>query len=155
MTLVSKLGASAFLLMSMFVGAAFPTATRADIIMDWNVKADEIAAQKQVLPFNHARAVAMLQVAMFEAVNSIERRYAPYKLNLLADGNLSKEAAAASAGYDVLLALYPDRKAELGAMLATMLAGVSESEIKTEEHRFGQKSRSRTYRVTCERWTRG
>jgi hypothetical protein len=130
MTLVSKLGASAFLLMAMFVGAVFPTPTRADIIMDWNAKADEIAAQKQVLPFNHARAVAMLQVAMFEAVNSIERRYTPYKLNLLADGNLSKEAAAASAGYDVLLALYPDRKADLDAMLATMLAAVSENESK-------------------------
>jgi len=137
MTPVSKLGASAFLLMTMFVG---PTPTRADIIMDWNAKADEIAAQKQVLPFNHARAVAMLQVAMFEAVNSIERRYTPYKLNLLADGNLSKEAAAASAGYDVLLALYPDRKADLGAMLATMLAAVSENESKQKSIDLGKKA---------------
>ena len=56
----------------------------------------------------------MMHVAMFEAVNAIERRYTPYKLNLTADRTASKEAAAATAGYEVLLALYPDQKAEPG-----------------------------------------
>jgi hypothetical protein len=50
----------------------------------------------------------MLHVAMFEAVNAIERRYAPYKLDLKADRDTSKDAAAASAGYEVLLSLFPD-----------------------------------------------
>jgi hypothetical protein len=46
------------------VAAAFiPASTRADVIIDWNIKSDEIAAQKQVLPFNHSRGTAMLHVA--------------------------------------------------------------------------------------------
>ena len=72
---------------------------------DWNTKSDEIAAQKQLPAFNHSRGTAMLHVAMFEAVNAVEGRYLPYKLNLTADRTASKEAAAASAGRDILLAL--------------------------------------------------
>lgn len=63
---------------------------RADVIMDWNTKADAIAAEKQVLPAQHSRALSMLHIAMFDAVNAIERRYAPYKLTLAADRSTSK-----------------------------------------------------------------
>src|SRR5262249_9101243 len=44
------------LLLAAFVATAFvPAPTRADVIIDWNIKSDEIAAQKQILPFNHSR----------------------------------------------------------------------------------------------------
>src|SRR5262245_25172432 len=87
------------------VSAALTAPTRADVIMDWNAKADEIAAEKQ-LGFPHNRAVVLLHIAMFEAVNAIDRRYVPYKLDLKADRGTSKEAAAASAGYEIMIALY-------------------------------------------------
>ena len=88
----------------------------------------------------HGRALAILHLAMFEAVNAIERRYAPYKLNLTADRNTSKEAAAASAGYDVLLSLYPDQKADLDATLAKSLAGIPEGESKAKGIALGKKA---------------
>ena len=53
--------------------------------MDWNAKADAIAIEKQLPNAPNARGQAMLHIAMFEAVNAIDRRYAPYKLNLTAD----------------------------------------------------------------------
>ena len=62
--------------------ALFATAARSDVIMDWNAKADAIAVEKQLLNAPNARGQAMLHIAMFEAVNAIDRRYAPYKLNL-------------------------------------------------------------------------
>jgi hypothetical protein len=137
---ISNLWCGTFLIVSACVSTLVPTSTRADVIIDWNMKADEIAAQKQVLPFNHARGVAMLQVAMFEAVNAIERRYTPYKVSLTADRGTSKEAAAAYAGHDVLLALYPDRKADLDATLAAMLVGVVEGEPKQKGIDLGKKA---------------
>jgi hypothetical protein len=82
----------------------------------------------------------MLHIAMFEAVNAIDRRYAPYKLKLTADKNVSREAAAAAAAYDVLLTLHPDKKADLDATLAASLAGI-------KGHRTGQASRCRDYRL--------
>jgi hypothetical protein len=61
------------------------TAARADIIMDWNAKADALAIEKQLLNAANSRGQAMLHIAMFEAVNAIDKRYAPYKLKLTAD----------------------------------------------------------------------
>jgi PAP2 superfamily len=128
------------LLLAGAVAAAVPASTRADVIIDWNTKSDEIAAQKQLPAFNHSRGTAMLHVAMFEAVNAVEGRYLPYKLKLTADRTTSKEAAAASAGHDVLLALHPDQQSTLDATLATMLAGIADGESKTKGIDLGKKA---------------
>ena len=120
--------------------ALFATAARADVIMDWNAKADAIAVEKQLPNAPNARGQAMLHIAMFEAVNAIDRRYAPYKLNLSADRAASREAAAASAAYDVLLALHPDKKADLDAALAGSLAGIAENEAKSKGIELGKQA---------------
>ena len=129
------------LLVASVLAAAFaPASTRADAIIDWNTKSDEIAAQKQILPFDHSRGTAMLHVAMFEAVNTVEGRYVSYRLKLTADRTTSKEAAAASAGHDVLLALYPDQQSSLDATLATMLAGIADGEPKAKGIVLGKRA---------------
>jgi PAP2 superfamily len=133
---------SAFSL-AIWIGGALvlsATAARADVIMDWNAKADAIAAEKQLLNAPNARGQAMLHIAMFEAVNAIDRRYAPYKLNLTADRATSREAAAAAAAYDVLLALHPDKKADLDAALAGSLAGIVENEAKSKGIELGKQA---------------
>ena len=116
------------------------TAARADIIMDWNAKADTLAIEKQLLNAANSRGQAMLHIAMFEAVNAIDRRYAPYKLKLTADKNVSREAAAAAAAYDVLLTLHPDKKADLDATLAASLAGIAENEAKAKGVELGKQA---------------
>ena len=130
----------AVMLATAFVGTLLATPAPADAIIDWNTKADAIAAQKQITGVPHGRGLAMLHVAMFEAVNAIERRYAPYKLNLAADRDTSKEAAAAAAGYHVLAALHPDQKTDLDATLVAMLAGVAEGDAKTKGVELGKKA---------------
>lgn len=77
---------------------------RSGEISDWNARAEAIAVEKRSLPPPNARGMAMLHVAMFEAVNAIDRRYTPYKVTLTADRNASKEAAAAAAAHGVLVA---------------------------------------------------
>jgi hypothetical protein len=113
-----------------------------DVIMDWNAKADAIGVEKQLVNVPNARGQAMLHVAMFEAVNAIERRYAPYKLNLESDRAASKEAAAASAAYEVLLSLYPDQKQGLDTALATSLSGVTDTEAKAKGIELGKRAAS-------------
>jgi hypothetical protein len=128
------------LLASTFAMALLAAPARGDIIMDWNAKADAIGIEKQLSNVPNARAQAMLHVAMFEAVNAIDKRYAPYGLKLVADGTTSREAAAASAAHDVLLALYPDQKSDLDATLAASLAGIAESEPKSKGIDLGKKA---------------
>ena len=116
------------------------TAARADVIMDWNAKADALAVEKQLPNAPNARGQAMLHIAMFEAVNAVDRRYAPYKLNLTADRTTSREAAAAAAAYDVLLALHPDKKSDLDATLAASLAGIADNEAKSKGIELGKQA---------------
>ena len=80
---------------AIILSAGLAAPARADVIADWNAKAEAVAIEKRMLPPPNARGMAMLHVAMFEAVNAIDRKYAPYKLTLAADSNLSKEAANA------------------------------------------------------------
>jgi hypothetical protein len=127
-------------LLAIALTAAFAGAAHADVIMDWNAKADAIAAEKQVLPAQQSRAMSMLHIAMFEAVNAIELRYTPYKLTLSADRSTSKEAAAAVAAYDVLLAIYPDQKAVLDTALTASLSGIPETEGKSNGIVLGKKA---------------
>ena len=47
----------------------------ADVITDWNEKAVAFATKHRMLPPQAERVVASVHVAMFDAVNSIERRY--------------------------------------------------------------------------------
>jgi hypothetical protein len=127
-------------LLAIALTAAFAGAAHADVIMDWNAKADAIAAEKQVLPAQQSRAMSMLHISMFEAVNAIELRYTPYKLTLSADRSTSKEAAAAAAAYDVLLAIYPDQKAVLDSALTASLSGIPETEGKSNGIVLGKKA---------------
>jgi hypothetical protein len=121
--------------LALFVGPA-----RADAITDWNAKAEAIQIEKQLLPAVSARAMAILHVAMFEAVNAIDQRYAAYQLNLPAEPNISKEATAAAAAYAVLIALYPDQQSKLDAALASSLASIAEGEPKAKAIELGKKA---------------
>ena len=68
----------------------------ADVITDWDQKAIEIVAPG--MPSTHSqRIVAIMHAAMFDALNSIERRYQPYIAQLPASPTTSKDAAAAVA----------------------------------------------------------
>ena len=84
----------------------------ADVIADWNEKAIAFVTPRMTPPAAQ-RVVAMVQVAMFDAVNSIERRYRPYLVQLPAPAAASKEAAAAAAAGSVLAGLNPQTQAVL------------------------------------------
>ena len=75
------------LLLAILVSAT----AQADVITDWNAKAEAIAVEKRTLPPPNARGMTILHVAMFEAVNAVDRRYAPYRSKLEADKGISKK----------------------------------------------------------------
>lgn len=71
-----------------------------------------------------ARYYTLMHIAMFDAANSIERRYTPFLTDVPASSGASPEAAAAQAAHDVLVALIPGAgpKAQFDAALAATLA---------------------------------
>jgi PAP2 superfamily len=128
------------LLPGIFAAALLAAPARADVVTDWNAMAETIAIEKQITPAFNARQMTILQVAVFEAVNAIDRRYAPYKLNLTAERTVSKEAAAVAAAHGVLTALHPERQAALDVALTASLAAIPEGEPKTKGVDLGKKA---------------
>jgi hypothetical protein len=124
----------AFIILGATAGA------RADAVSDWNARAEAIAVEKRMLPPPNARAMAIMHVAMFEAVNAIERRYSPYRLNLAAEGGASKEAAAAAAAHAVLVTLHPDREKGLDADLAASLQQAPDGQARVNGIALGKKA---------------
>ena len=57
----------------MLIGFSSPAS--ADVITDWNEKAVALISKHRMLPPQAERVIACVHVAMFDAVNSIERRY--------------------------------------------------------------------------------
>jgi hypothetical protein len=106
----------------------------ANVITDWDAKAVAVVAPAPV----GQRELAMVHVAMFDAVNSIERRYRPYLIQLTAPKTTSQDAAAATAAGTVLAGLYPEKAAELKAALATYLATIADGDAKSGGIRLGE-----------------
>ena len=83
------------------------------------------------------RAVAIVHVAMFDAVNAIEPRYRPYLVQLPVPPTASKEAAAAAAAGVALQHLVPQAEKEIGAAVAAYLAAIQDGDAKQEGVKLG------------------
>jgi hypothetical protein len=96
------------LLLIPLVGLASPTVVRADAVTDWNLIASNAivvtAGQPPPVSVLH---FAMVQGAVYDAVNAIDRGHQPYLVQPDANPTDSKEAAAATAAFRVLVG-FPD-----------------------------------------------
>jgi hypothetical protein len=96
-----------FGLCMLMVGLLFSTIARADAVLDWNKIAVDTAAANKLSPFAQARFAAIVQVAVFEAVNAVTGEYQPYLGTITAPLGASAEAAAIQAAYRVLSHSFP------------------------------------------------
>jgi len=97
---------------------AYTGACRADTITDWDTKATAVASSAAL----GEREVTIVDLAMFDAVNSIERRYQPYLEQFPTTGPTSADAAAASAAATALTGVHPEAAASFKTALAEYLA---------------------------------
>ena len=120
--------------------AAPITAANGNVITDWDQKAVGIVQPGTVFPPPiGARTVAIMHVAMFDAVNSIDPRYKPYMVHLSVPPDTSKEAAAASAAAAVLIKLAPNSAPDVQSTLTKYLATLPDGEAKSNGIKLGQE----------------
>jgi len=113
------------------LGLAIAAPATADVVTQWN---------QQVFTSGGAqiqRTLAMVHLAMFDALNATRPRYQPYLQLPAPPAGTVGEAAAASAAYGVLVRLFPAQAAALAAQLATSLAGIPNSAGKTAGVQYG------------------
>ena len=108
----------------------FATLAHADAVTDWNETAIRAAATVGISTGWQSRIVAIAHAAMFDAVNSIERQYTPYAVEVSPPAGASAEAAAIAAAHAVLTQLVPDQKKMLDSALTTTLAKVADGAAK-------------------------
>lgn len=123
-------------IVSVLVGLS--VTAHADVITDWNDKVVAAGVQARQAPFVHTRSVAIVHVAMFDAVNSIDRRYTPYRVQVSSTAGTSREAAAAAAHF-ALVRLYPDQVKDFESFYQTSLAAVPDGGPKSNGIQLGEQ----------------
>ena len=111
------------LITSVAVLLGVPPIANADVVTDWNTIAVSTVSADRVVN-RQSRDMAMVHAAVFDAMNAIRPYYTPAMVAITARGYSSREAAAAQAAHDVLLALFPAQQADLDAKLAASLAQI-------------------------------
>jgi hypothetical protein len=92
-----------------------------EVVIEWNALMEATVPNSAgvTLP----RGYAMMHIAMFDAVNSIETTYTGYHVRIAASYPASSDVAAAQAARDVVVALFPAATANADALLATRVQG--------------------------------
>jgi len=126
--------------------AAARSLRQGDVILDWNASLLNVIRDWTTLsndPYSNrivperppvaARNLAMVHIAMYDAVNSILETHQPYYVDIDAPAGASPTAAAAAAAHRVASQLYrePDEVAVFNAALAEALATVDDGPAET------------------------
>lgn len=93
----------------------------ADVITDWNSAALDAIRAGRTTPPVAARALAILHVAIYDAVNGITQSHEPYFVTGKPAGVASVEAAAAAAAHRVLITLFSSRQTEFDLLYTAQL----------------------------------
>jgi hypothetical protein len=119
-----------------------PGVARADAISDWNAIAQTETLLLRPTAHGQMRGIAMVEGAVYDAVNAIDRGHQPYLLDPDAVGVqpwASQDAAAATAAYLVLSAITPDaRQAGLDTAYTATLAGIPDGLSENEGIEAGE-----------------
>src|SRR5687767_1447971 len=111
------------LLPGIIAAALWVAPALADVVTDWNVATNGLVAN-DVGNNPRLRTLAMVHVAMSDAINTVQNRYARVVATLPAAPGASAEAAAAAAARQVLTQIYPDQKTKIEAAYAASLKAI-------------------------------
>ena len=117
------------MVLALLLGSAVASA---DVVLDWNAIAVNTAIANGANPFAQARYAAIVQLAVFEAVNAVTSEYRPYLGTIVAPQWASADAAAGQAAYDVLVTYFPNSQTTLQTQLAASLALIPDGQSKQD-----------------------
>ena len=112
----------------------------ANVVTDWDeiaVKAIQPPGPVLPVPVDLVfRAVSMVHIAIFDAVDCVEPRYKPYNMQLEPSPDTSQDAAAASAAAYVLMKVVPNSNVDKA--LVDYLSKIPDSSAKDRGIKLGE-----------------
>jgi hypothetical protein len=122
--------------------ALMPANAKADVVSDWNKIADTAVVTNARRPAGAALVdMAYVHAAIYDAVNAIDRGYTVYAVapaNMPAP-DTSKDAAAATAAFRVLLKLFPAQESFLTEKYSQYLETIADDARKTAGIELGNE----------------
>jgi membrane-associated phospholipid phosphatase len=119
------------LVLGLAVFLAVSSIVRADDVTDWNQHMLRAGTVGGTSPLVMSRVAAIVQASMFDAVNGIDRKYAPVHVPPAGPASASRRAAVVEAAYTALVALYPLQKSTFDARLAVSLTAIASDTHET------------------------
>lgn len=117
----------------------FATHISGNPVTGWNATLLEAVRTDNTAPPLASRNMAMVHAAIYDAVNSISKKYSPYRVNIDAPAGASAEAATAAAAHRVLVSVYPAQAVKFNEAYASSLAKIPDGKSKDDGIALGQK----------------
>lgn len=103
------------------------TVAKADVVTDWNSTALNAIKVDRTAPPKASRALGILHVAIYDAVNGVDGTYEPYLVSVRAPRSASVPAAVAAAGRTVLKRIFPAQDATFEAAYASAILALPDN----------------------------
>ena len=110
-----------------------------DVVLQWNEVTLQAIREDRSPPPLAARNLAIVHLAIFDAVNSIYGTHQPYLVEARAAPWTTPEAAVTGAAYHALVGLYPKQKRNLDRTLLDALRDVPEGPGRQAGFELGQQ----------------
>lgn len=117
----------------------FTTHLSGNPVTNWNATLLNAVRTASSPPPLASRNMAMVQAAVYDSVNSISKKYSPYKVSIDAPAGASAEAAVAASAHRVLLNLYPAQAVKFNEAYASSLAKIPDGKSKDDGIAIGQQ----------------
>src|SRR2546428_3393244 len=112
----------------------------ADTVTEWNQTSIDVLKAGNVAGNPWSRCMAMVHVAIADAVNTIQGRYTRYAVTIPAAPNASADAAVAAAARGILIQVYPSQKAKVDEAYAASLKQIPHGPAKTDGIAVGEQA---------------
>lgn len=126
-----------------------PRASRPDLVIQWNDVALQAIRVEKTPPPIAARNLAILHLAIYDAVIAFERTHQPYWVDGTPLPGASVEAAAAAAGHRALSSLYPRQRETFDLILARCVLEMPRNTSTEDGAEFGRQIADRVLESRC------
>ncbi len=108
-------------------------------VIEWNGVMLNAVRTGNTAPPLASRNMAMVHAAVYDAVNSIGKKYSPYQVEIDPPAGTSAEAATAAAAHRVLVSVYPAQAVTFDEAYASSLAKITDGKAKQDGIALGQQ----------------
>lgn len=111
---------------------------QADVVTDWSSAALDAVRSAKTPPPVASRALAILHISMYDAIQGIARTHEVILVSSRAPASASREAAASAAAHAALIALFPAQAADFDALHTAILGRIPDGAQKTAGIAWGE-----------------